>query len=76
MGVSGGGGGRFSSQEGAQDTPQARVRRLSRAVNGIQRDMNGGGVRPGTLYPPTQTMRDALAEARRELAVLKETSGG
>jgi hypothetical protein len=74
MGVSGGGG--FGGQAGAQDTPQARVRRLSRSVSGIQRDMNGGGVRPGTLYPPTKTMRDALAEVRRELAVLKGQSGG
>jgi hypothetical protein len=74
MGVSD--GGRFGGQEGAQDTPQARLRRLSRAVSGIQRDMNGSGVRPGTLYPPTQTMRDALAEAKKELAALKERSGG
>ena len=69
MGVSDGGG--FRADPGEPDTPQARIRRVSRVIGGVQRDLNGGGVRPGTLYPPTQSMRDALAEARTELAALR-----
>ncbi len=71
MGVSGGGRFGFGQAEEAPRTPEARIRRVSRLIRGIQRDLNGGGVRPGTLYPPTKTMRDALAEARRELAALR-----
>ena len=43
-----------------------------RTVSSVYSSMNGGGVRSGTLLPPTQTMRDRVAEAR---AVLEELTG-
>jgi hypothetical protein len=36
--------------------------------------MNGSGVRPGSLYPPTKTMLDQVAAARAELEALKRTT--
>ena len=36
-----------------------------RNVSSIYQALNGGGVRQGSLYPPTQTQRD-LVEAARE----------
>jgi hypothetical protein len=31
----------------------------------VYQAMNGGQVRPGTLYPPSQTQRGQVLEARR-----------
>jgi len=74
MGVSGGGFG-FGQQAGPRDTPEARIRRVSRAVNGIFGELNGGQVRPGTLYPPTRSQRDAVEAARAELAAIRRETG-
>jgi photosystem II stability/assembly factor-like uncharacterized protein len=74
MGLSGGGFG-FGQQAGPQNTPEARIRRVSRTVNGVFRDLNGGQVRPGTLYPPTQAQRDAVEAARVELAAIRQDTG-
>jgi photosystem II stability/assembly factor-like uncharacterized protein len=76
MGVSG--GGRFgpARQEGGQDTPAARIRQVARVLNGVYGSLNGRAVRPGTLYPPTQSHREAVAEARKELERLKAEMGG
>jgi hypothetical protein len=35
--------------------------------------LNGGGVRPGTLYPPTESQRAAVQTAR---ALFAEARGG
>jgi photosystem II stability/assembly factor-like uncharacterized protein len=55
---------RLSSASGGQ---AAELRELERAVSGVLRRMNGGGVRQGTLHPPTQTQRDRIEEVRRAL---------
>jgi len=74
MGVSGGGFG-FGQQAGPPNTPEGRVRRVARTVNGIFGDLNGGEVRPGTLYPPTRPQRDAVEAARLELAAIRRDTG-
>ncbi|HSM61622.1 MAG TPA: hypothetical protein VK849_12525 [Longimicrobiales bacterium] len=74
MGVSGGGFG-FGGRAGPQDSPEARIRRVARTVNGIYGDLNGGGVRPGTLHPPTKAQRDAVEAARLELGALRGAGG-
>ena len=38
-------------------------------------DLNGSQVQPGSLFPPTQTQRDAVAEARGELESVRATRG-
>ncbi|MEJ2204136.1 MAG: hypothetical protein P8170_08500 [Gemmatimonadota bacterium] len=76
MGLGGGGGFGFGRQAGPPDAPETRIRWVSRVLNGVYGSLNGRAVRPGTLYPPTQTHREAVAEARRELARLKAEVGG
>ena len=41
------------------------ARRLAQQVYGA---LNGGGVRPGSLYPPTQTQRKQLLDAQELLS--------
>jgi hypothetical protein len=47
----------------------ARTRLASalRGLNGIASDMNGAGVRPGTLYPPTETQKRRKQELETQL---------
>ena len=68
MGVSGGGG--FGRPQGDPNSPENRIRGVVRALAGVYGALNGDGVRPGSLYPPTRTMRDQVAAARAELATL------
>jgi photosystem II stability/assembly factor-like uncharacterized protein len=60
-----GGGGRFGRPTGRPTTPEAKLRTARRMVQGVYGDLNGGQVRPGSLYPPTQTQREQVTEARR-----------
>lgn len=53
-----------------------RVQRTSRALNGIASDFNGSAVRPGSMYPPTHTHRDALDEALATLDEAETLIGG
>jgi photosystem II stability/assembly factor-like uncharacterized protein len=46
------------------DTPEGKLFAASRTVQRVYGALNGGLVRPGTLYPPTATQRAAVAEAR------------
>ena len=41
------------------------MRTARQLVQRVYRSMNGGQVRPGTLYPPTQTQQEQVAQARR-----------
>ncbi|MEX0837844.1 MAG: hypothetical protein WD101_05880 [Gemmatimonadota bacterium] len=59
-----------SGEDGPDD---ARIREASNAVGGIFGDLNGGGVRGGSLHPPTTSM---LERARAAEAVLEEFGGG
>jgi len=59
------GGGRGGS--GMPSTPQARLQTAVRMVRGVYGALNGDEVRPGTLYPPTQTQREQVMTARRLL---------
>jgi hypothetical protein len=75
MGVTGGGFG-FGRPQGDPNSPENRIRGAARALMGVYGDLNGGQVRPGSLYPPTRTMRSVVAAARAELAALKAAAGG
>jgi len=75
MGVTGGGFG-FGRPAGPPDTPEARIRAVARTINGAYSSLNGQQVREGSLYPPTQSMRDAVAAAKKELEALRARTGG
>lgn len=63
-------GGRRGGRGGAgmPTTPEAKVQAASRMVDQVYGALNGGQVRPGTLYGPTQTQREQMATARRLFA--------
>jgi photosystem II stability/assembly factor-like uncharacterized protein len=72
-GVSVGGGfGRFSGEAGS---PQALMRTAARRVQQVYGSLNGSGVRSGSLYPPTQAMRDAVSDARRAFNAARRELG-
>ncbi len=75
MGVSGGGGFGFGRPEGPPDSPANRIRAVARAINGVYSSLNGAQVREGSLYPPTQSMRDAVTAAKKELEALRAGAG-
>lgn len=61
-----GGGGGFG--RGSATVPTTPAQKVQAALSMVQRvygALNGGQVRPGTLYPPTQTQRAQVLEARR-----------
>jgi photosystem II stability/assembly factor-like uncharacterized protein len=63
--------GRFGG--GAPGSDEARLREAYRTVTGIYGDLNGGGgVRSGSLHPPTTAMLERVEAAR---AVLEELGG-
>jgi photosystem II stability/assembly factor-like uncharacterized protein len=64
-GIGGGGRGGFGRSGGMPTTPQEKAQAAGRLVQQVYQAMNGGQVRPGTLYPPTQTQRGQVLEARR-----------
>ena len=65
MGVSGGGG----RQAREELTPRERALLEHRSnVASIYRALNGGGVRQGSLYPPTRSQRERVEAAREALA--------
>jgi hypothetical protein len=66
----GGGGG------GPPSTPEARLAAAARAVQQAYGALNGGQVRPGTLYPPTQTQRDQVRLARELFEQVRRDAGG
>lgn len=71
-----GGGGRGRGGRGGRpslDTPAGKVSTAARMVQQVYGALNGGGVRPGTLYPPTESQRAAVQTAR---ALLAEARGG
>ena len=53
---------------GASAQSRAQLQGWMRELGGIGSSMRGGSVRPGTIYPPTQTMRDQVARVRSALA--------
>ena len=55
------------------DTPAGKLAAAARAVQQVYRALNGGGVRPGTLYPPTESQRAAVQNAR---VLFEEVRGG
>jgi len=67
-GIAGGGRGRGGFGRGgggAPTTPEQKLQTASGLVQRVYQALNGGQVRPGTLYPPTQTQREQVMEARR-----------
>ncbi|MDP2959771.1 MAG: hypothetical protein Q8N53_25430 [Longimicrobiales bacterium] len=69
MGVSGGGG--FGRPAGDPNSPENRIRAVARTFTGVYGSLNGSAVRPGSLYPPTQSMRDQVAAAKKEMEALR-----
>ncbi|MEZ4416283.1 MAG: hypothetical protein R3E10_11110 [Gemmatimonadota bacterium] len=67
-GVQGGG---FGRPQGSPNDPANRLRAVFRTVQGVYGALNGGQVRPGTLYPPTAAQREAVADAKRVFAELR-----
>ena len=67
-GMSSGGGRGGRGGGGMPTTPEAKVQAASRMVQQVYGALNGGQVRPGTLYGPTQTQREQMATARRLFA--------
>lgn len=68
MSGGGGGGGGFRGPAGPPRSPEDRLRAARRLVQQVYSSLNGGAVRPGSLYPPTQTQREQLQRARDLLA--------
>ncbi|MDH5759094.1 MAG: hypothetical protein OEZ65_05845 [Gemmatimonadota bacterium] len=64
-------GGRGFGPPPATDTPEGKLRAAARAVQQVYGALNGGAVRPGTLYPPTPTQREMVAQARALFAAAK-----
>jgi photosystem II stability/assembly factor-like uncharacterized protein len=58
--------------EEASDRDRAqRARRLAQRAGQLAAQLNGAGVRQGTVYPPNRTQEEALARLQRELATIK-----
>jgi hypothetical protein len=51
------------------------LRAANRLIGGVYGDLNGSGVRPGTLYPPTRSQRQQLIEARQLLEEARRALG-
>ncbi len=49
---------------GAEGAGRDALRAQMRALSRVYGSLNGGGVRPGTIHPPTQSMRDRVEEIR------------
>jgi hypothetical protein len=52
-----------------------RVQAASRSLSSIATAFNGGGVRPGSMYPPTQAHFDALDQASEALEQAESVLG-
>ncbi len=46
---------------------RTRIADVLRGLNRLTSDMNGGGVQPGSLYPPTETQKQRKADLEAEL---------
>ncbi len=67
------GGGFFGGGDAEPGSEEALIRDGFRAVSGVYRGLSGGGgVRSGTLHPPTAAMYERVAAARR---ILDELGG-
>jgi photosystem II stability/assembly factor-like uncharacterized protein len=75
-GMSGGRGRGGGGAGGPPSTPEARLAAAARAVQQAYGALNGGQVRPGTLYPPTQTQRDQVRLARELFEQVRRDAGG
>jgi hypothetical protein len=51
----------------ASASPPRELQALARRVNGLANEFNGGGVRQGSLHPPTATHRQRKQELEAEL---------
>ena len=63
-GMGGGGGRGFGRGGGPIDTPAGKLRAAMGMVSQVYGALNGGSVRGGTLYGPTETHRGQVAAAR------------
>ena len=74
-GMGGGGRGGFGRGGGMPTTPQDKLRAAARLAQGAYQALNGGQVRPGSLYPPTPSQREQVLQARRLLAEARQELG-
>ena len=72
-GISGGGG--FGRPAGDPNSPENRLRSVARTFSGLYGALNGSAVRPGSLYPPTQSMLEQVAAAKAQLEALRRSTG-
>ena len=56
--------------EGTVGDEAGRLRRLRGVVRGVYGSLNGNGVRPGSLYPPTTTHKDQIRGVQEAIAGL------
>lgn len=71
----GGGGGFGGGAATVPTTPAEKLRAARSMAQRVYSSLNGGAVRPGTLYPPTQTHREQVSEARRLLEEVRAEVG-
>jgi photosystem II stability/assembly factor-like uncharacterized protein len=64
MNAGGGRGGRGGRGAGVPNTPEQKLQTARGMVQRVFQALNGGQVRPGTLYPPTQSQREQIMVAR------------
>jgi hypothetical protein len=74
MGPGGGGRGGRQQMEGMTETQRALAQHR-RNVGSVYQALNGGGVRQGSLYPPTQSQRERVEAARAALAERSREGG-
>jgi len=62
-----------ADRRSALEAARGHLRSWSFMVRRVSGALNGGGVRPGSQYPPTETQRAAIEEVRGALAQLRAT---
>ena len=75
LGMGGAGAGGFGRGPQPVDTPEQRLRAAVGALGRAYGSLNGGAVRPGTLYPPTATHRAAMTAVRTAVEEVREAGG-
>jgi photosystem II stability/assembly factor-like uncharacterized protein len=74
LGPGGGGRGGRGQVQGMTEAQQA-LSEHRRNVGSVYQDLNGGGVRQGSLYPPTRTQRELVRAATEALLEFRRLQG-
>jgi hypothetical protein len=60
--------------EPAPDSARSELERIDRDARSLERELEGGSVQPGTLYPPTPAQRERLEALEARLTDLTDGS--